>query len=65
VLLNPVQSPVLEKLGYTQTKDESAVGITAGEWVKARVVKGVAKGRVRSELNEETIVGGRSAKYYD
>jgi isopenicillin N synthase-like dioxygenase len=65
VVLNPVQSPVLEKLGYTQTKDESAVGITAGEWVKARVAKGVAKGRVRSELNEETIVGGRSAKYYD
>ncbi|KAK7180799.1 hypothetical protein DPSP01_002686 [Paraphaeosphaeria sporulosa] len=65
VVLNPIQSPVLEKLGYTKSKDESAVGITAGEWVKARVAKGVAKGRVRSELNEETIIAGKSAKYYD
>ncbi|KAL1608424.1 hypothetical protein SLS60_003366 [Paraconiothyrium brasiliense] len=65
VVLNPIQSPVLEKLGYTKTQDESAVGVTAGEWVKARVAKGVAKGRVRSELNEETIVGSKSAKYYD
>ncbi|KAJ4354048.1 uncharacterized protein N0V89_005781 [Didymosphaeria variabile] len=65
IVLNPIQSPVLEKLGYTKSKDESAVGVTAGEWVKARVAKGVAKGRVRSELNEETIVGGKSAKYYD
>jgi len=65
VVLNPIQSPVLEKLGYTKTRDESAVGVTAGEWVKARVAKGVAKGRVRSELNEETIIGGKSAKYYE
>ncbi|KAF2446408.1 2OG-Fe(II) oxygenase superfamily protein [Karstenula rhodostoma CBS 690.94] len=65
VVLNPIQSPVLEKLGYTKTKDDSTVGITAGEWVKARVAKGTTKGRVRSELNEETIIGGKSAKYYD
>lgn len=65
VVLKPVQSAVLEKLGYTKVKDEDAVGITAGEWVKARVAKGVAKGNVRSETNEETIIGGKSTKYYD
>lgn len=65
VRLNPVKSNVLDKLGYTQTSDESVVGITAGEWVKARVKKGVAKGQVRSEQKEENIIGGKSAKYYD
>lgn len=65
VKLTPIKSNVLERLGYTETPDESVVGITAGEWVKARVKKGVAKGEVRSELKEETIIGGRSAKYYD
>ncbi|KAL1655371.1 hypothetical protein SLS61_001834 [Didymella pomorum] len=55
VRLNPVKSNVLDKLGYTQTSDESVVGITAGEWVKARVKKGVAKGQVRSEQKEENI----------
>ncbi|KAF1936588.1 2OG-Fe(II) oxygenase superfamily protein [Clathrospora elynae] len=65
VELRPVQSAVLEKLGYTNSQDESSVGITAGEWVKARVAKGVGKGKVRSETNEETIIGGKAAKYYD
>ncbi|KAF2635944.1 Clavaminate synthase-like protein [Massarina eburnea CBS 473.64] len=66
VVLNPIKSAVLDKLGYTKVKDEDAVGVTAGEWVKARVAKGVAKGKApRSELKEETIIGGKSAKYYD
>ena len=65
VKLMPIKSNVLEKLGYTKTSDESVAGITAGEWVKARVKKGVAKGQVRSEQKEEMIIGGKSAKYYD
>lgn len=65
VELRPIQSAVLDKFGYTKSQDESAVGITAGEWVKARVRKGVNKGSVRSELKEEAIIGGKSAKYYD
>ena len=65
VKLTPIKSAVLEKLGYTKTSDESVVGITAGEWVKARVKKGVAKGQVRSEQKEEEIIAGKSAKYYD
>lgn len=56
---------MLDRLGYTKPTDESAIGTTAGEWVKARVAKGVGKGRARSETNEETIIGGKSAKYYD
>lgn len=65
VVLNPIKSAVLEKLGYTNVKDKDAVGITAGEWVKARVAKGVGKGKVRSETNEEAIIGGKTTKYYD
>jgi hypothetical protein len=65
VELNPIKSNVLDKLGYTETPDESVVGIIAGEWVKARVKKGVAKEQVRSEQKEEAIIGGKSAKYYD
>ncbi|KAG6357479.1 hypothetical protein INS49_013356 [Diaporthe citri] len=34
--LRPVRSPVLERLGYDKVQ-EDVVGITAGEWVKARV----------------------------
>ncbi|KAF1960385.1 Clavaminate synthase-like protein [Byssothecium circinans] len=66
VVLNPIKSAVLEKLGYTKVKDEDAVGVTAGEWVKARVAKGAARGKApRSNVNEETIIGGKSVKYYD
>ncbi|KAH9904427.1 Clavaminate synthase-like protein [Xylariomycetidae sp. FL2044] len=63
--LRPVVSDVLHRLGYDKSTDGSAVGITAGEWVKARVAKGVAKDHVRSDVAEQAIIGGKSAKYYD
>ncbi|KAI4597142.1 hypothetical protein KJ359_004653 [Pestalotiopsis sp. 9143b] len=64
--LRPVaDSAVLARLGYDKTTDGAAVGITAGEWVKARVAKGVAKERPRSEVAEQDIIKGKSAKYYD
>ncbi|OGE51128.1 hypothetical protein PENARI_c014G02842 [Penicillium arizonense] len=63
--LRPVVSEVLHRLGYDQAADQSAVGITAGEWVKARVAKGVDKGAARSEVGEQPIIGGVVAKYYD
>jgi hypothetical protein len=63
--LRPVSSKVLERLGYDKTTDGSAVGITAGEWVKARVAKGVAKEKPRSDVSEQQIIGGKSVKYYD
>ncbi|KAI0126840.1 hypothetical protein BJ170DRAFT_707976 [Xylariales sp. AK1849] len=63
--LRPIVSDVLERLGYDKSTDGAAVGITAGEWVKARVAKGVAKEKARSELAEQHIIGGKSAKYYD
>ncbi|KAK9416441.1 putative Fe2OG dioxygenase domain-containing protein [Seiridium unicorne] len=63
--LRPVVSNVLERLGYNKSTDGAAVGITAGEWVKARVAKGVGKQEPRSELSEQPIIGGKSAKYYD
>jgi isopenicillin N synthase-like dioxygenase len=63
--LRPVVSEVLHRLGYDQTTDNSAIGITAGEWVKARVAKGVDRGMARSELADQPIIGGVVAKYYD
>lgn len=63
--LRPVVSEVLSRLGYNESTDNGAVGVTAGEWVKARVAKGVNKGPARSEVGEQPIIGGISAKYYD
>jgi isopenicillin N synthase-like dioxygenase len=63
--LRPVESKVLERLGYSETTEGGAVGITAGEWVKARVAKGVAKEQPRSEVSQQEIIRGKSAKYYD
>lgn len=65
VELRPVASKVLERLGYDKITDDSAVGITAGEWVKARVARGATRNQARSELSEQEIIGGKSAKYYD
>ncbi|KAL4885952.1 hypothetical protein BJY04DRAFT_230155 [Aspergillus karnatakaensis] len=63
--LRSVESAVLKKLGFDQSVDGSAVGVTAGEWVKARVKKGVDKGTARSEIGEQEILGGVKVKYYD
>lgn len=65
--LRPVESKVLERLNYQPDPDSQvANGITAGEWVKARVKAGVDKSKVaRSEVGEQEILKGLKAKYYD
>ncbi|CAG9936531.1 unnamed protein product [Clonostachys rosea f. rosea IK726] len=65
--LRPVQSKVLERLNYRPDPDaQLAEGITAGEWVKARVRAGVNRSKTaRSELAEEDILKGVKARYYD
>lgn len=67
--LKPVESRLLEKLGYEADDDAKAAteaGITAGDWVKARVKAGVNRSKVaRSELAEEEILKGVKTKYYD
>ena len=40
-------------------------GVTAGEWVKARVRAGVNRTTVRSEVSEQEILNGVKVKYYD
>ncbi|KAI1433165.1 hypothetical protein GGR50DRAFT_520775 [Xylaria sp. CBS 124048] len=57
--LRPVDSNVLERLGYSKTTAGSAVGITAVEWVKARVAN-VARPQTDGEITK-----GKSVKYYD
>ncbi|KAI0469647.1 Clavaminate synthase-like protein [Xylariaceae sp. FL0804] len=67
VELRPVASAVLERLGYDGAgkRDGHAAGITAGEWVKARVASNVDKNKAGFEAEETPIIGGKSAKYYD
>jgi isopenicillin N synthase-like dioxygenase len=69
VILKPVDSPILQKLGYEADKEAYAAasaGLTAGDWVKARVRPGVNKGKEpRSEIGEQVIIRGVKAKYYD
>ena len=63
--LKPVESAVIRKLGL-EPEQGGAQGITAGEWVKARVANGVGKGKIRSEQKEvEILPGAPKAKYYD
>jgi isopenicillin N synthase-like dioxygenase len=59
--LVPIKSPVLERLGYDKALDQATVGLTAGEWVRARVAKNVS----RQGREEESIIKGVKAKYYD
>ena len=62
--LKPVESAVLRKHGLNP-EEGGAKGVTAGEWVKARVAKGVSS-KARSEMaNEEILPGAPTAKYYD
>jgi len=60
-LIPTKESPVLQRLGYETNLDESTVGLTAGEWVRARVAKNVS--RVGRE--EESIIRGVKTRYYD
>ena len=62
VELRPVDSPVMKRLGYTEVGEGE--GLTAGEWVRARVRNNVAKGS-QTITSEQEIVKGRKAKYYD
>ncbi|KAE9367762.1 Clavaminate synthase-like protein [Stipitochalara longipes BDJ] len=62
--LRTVKSPLLERLGLQE--DAEGAGLTAGEWVKARVAKNVNKtGQSAKEGAETEIVKGVKAKYYD
>ncbi|KAL2881707.1 hypothetical protein SGCOL_002856 [Colletotrichum sp. CLE4] len=63
--LRPVQSKVLKRLGYNENENAALTGLTAGEWVKARVRAGVNRNQARSEVSEQEIVRGVKAKYYD
>ena len=66
LVLRPVESGVLKRLGYNQKVDESAIGIKAGDWVKARVKAGVSRtGKLFNDVKEQEILNGHKAKYYD
>lgn len=62
VELRPIESQVMKRLGYTEVGEGE--GLTAGEWVRARVKNNVAKGS-QTITSEQEIVKGRKAMYYD
>jgi isopenicillin N synthase-like dioxygenase len=59
--LVPVKSPVLDRLGYSESQDQATVGLKAGEWVRARVSRNVGK----QGQGTQTILKGIKATYYD
>ena len=65
--LRPLQSVVLARLGYDKNEDEAATGITAGEWVKARVKGNINRieGAESTLGTEQEVLKGKKAKYYN
>ncbi|KAK2753335.1 hypothetical protein FQN55_003464 [Onygenales sp. PD_40] len=61
--LRPVESETLKRLGFDKVTDNSAVGVTAGEWVKARVAKNVNRAP-GGDAAVQNIVGNVKARYY-
>ena len=65
VKLEPVRSPLLERLGMQKEIEEGLGSVTAEEWARARIAKdhrfraGIAKTR------ETEIIAGVHQKYYD
>jgi isopenicillin N synthase-like dioxygenase len=66
LVLRPVDSPLLERLGLKKEVDSQELVLTAGEWVKARVAKNVNKaGGSKETSGEQEIIKGVKARYYD
>ena len=66
--LKTVPSPLLERLGLKIDTEDAGPMLTAGEWVKARVARGVNKTvDSRNEMagGELEIIKGVKARYYD
>ena len=63
--LKALESPLLKRLGYVDESGETPTdGITAGDWVRARVKGNQDKVPVGG-YREKTVLGGVKAKYYD
>ncbi|KAI0113070.1 putative 1-aminocyclopropane-1-carboxylate oxidase [Daldinia grandis] len=65
ILLKPVVSPLLQRLGLQSETEHFAHDVTAEEWARARIAK---DHRFRTGLvdqREKEIIAGVSQKYYD
>lgn len=65
VMLEPVRSPLLERLGLLKEVESGLGGVTAEEWARARIAK---DHRFRAGLvqkREGEIIAGVQQKYYD
>lgn len=62
--LKMVDSPVLERLGLLEQRDDAVAGIKAGDWVKARV-KGNLDRAVAGKRTEKRVLGDVKVAVYD
>lgn len=66
LVLKPIPSPLLERLGLLNDDSNAGPELTAGEWVRARVQKNVDKlGSSQHVGDEQEIIKGIKAPYYD
>ncbi len=65
VKLQPVRSPLLERLGLQKPVAEGLEGVTAEEWARARIAKDHRFRAGIAETRETEIIAGVQQKYYD
>ncbi|TVY84891.1 UPF0676 protein [Lachnellula suecica] len=65
IKLEPVRSPLLERLGLQKGVDESLSSVTAEEWARARIAKDHRFRAGLAKTRETEIIAGVHQKYYD
>ncbi|RFU31553.1 hypothetical protein B7463_g4774, partial [Scytalidium lignicola] len=65
VLLEPVKSPLLERLGLQKPLEEGLEKVTAEQWARARIAKDHRFRAGIAQTRETEIIAGVHQKYYD
>lgn len=65
VKLQPVRSPLLERLGLQKPVDDALGSVTAEEWARARIAKDHRFRAGITNTRETEIIAGIQQKYYD
>jgi isopenicillin N synthase-like dioxygenase len=65
VKLEPVRSPLLERLGLKREVEEGLASVTAEEWARARIAKDHRFRAGLAKTRETEIIAGVKQKYYD
>lgn len=65
IKLEPIRSPLLERLGLQKPIEEGLSSVTAEEWARARIAKDHRFRAGIAETRETEIIAGVHQKYYD